>query len=939
MVYPTPWDAARVREVLTTESRQKARDLFLHTHQPFHQIRVDFCKERDLAEHFVDEEQVYQLIAAGDLRADNRLFFVIGEAGAGKSELCQWLEYRAEPAQRLAIHIPRSLTSAAHVAALLRRALELSGAPVLQRTPISTQARHVALSATILLYEQSEPALTPAAQWAELLDSAPLHAAIAEHLTAALHGDTSHMLLPDAAILSAPSSLDRPTLTTGWPALRRLVAQALEQTLWLGDLRATLRQIADAAVARGIRPLLLLEDVTAFRILGDQLLDYLLDLTSGHFDAVIGATTGFERTQLATATLAGDLTHIHHRLRARFVLTDDHGRTYGLDDAVIALTRGYLAAIRNGHALPAAIQSHCALFGDDLYPFTETALRRAFAALHEEGNPRQTPRLFLEHVLGAALLASEPPPTVLDRSAYLATPPTLFRNDVVDDPRLRSLLRWYGHVAADAVTLDRRIAEVWGIAVPSDLLDGDTIRVPRTYVTSTPEAPSAETQQWQQELRELQQWLETGGLYPSRETLKRGVERILFTLGDPRALGSPDSLSVSRAEVIYARGEERIPIALARSSGDQPVTHASPKVVIQGDPEERGVLEELAYLALSGAEPAQVCPNLALTLDWAERHFNAYQHTIRTLVRESLGGLRIEHLILVSWQMLAGLRGEALDSLPDLRHDPEAVALYAQRTPWDSASQWNCYAAGAELMQRRETFRRLYIGSFTLRDTLLDRARLEVAREGFDATAALHVLADLPLPSLRALPFRVRPTGERLYDLLVPLQRYANALVRLDSAAGLQRDQERLQAYRRQLTVQRGDDPGELRERLALLRWRCGTVGVVWQAAWETALETLATTTPTALDELAAQLDAALAFTAAAPVGDCWTYQQVRHKLRPITAHPYWAALATVERIGNELRRTARSRYRASSKYLSSTTAYHQLLKTVRSIRAALRED
>lgn len=190
MPYPTPWNAARVRQVLTTESRQKARDLFLRTHRPFRQIRVDLCKESDLAGRFISEEQVYAMITAGALDADNRLFFVVGEAGAGKSELCQWLEYRADPACRLAIHIPRSMTSAAHVAALLRRALGLAGAPLLRRTPVATQARHVALSAAVLLYEQGDPSLMPTSEWEELLDSTGTRAAITEHLTAALHGDS-----------------------------------------------------------------------------------------------------------------------------------------------------------------------------------------------------------------------------------------------------------------------------------------------------------------------------------------------------------------------------------------------------------------------------------------------------------------------------------------------------------------------------------------------------------------------------------------------------------------------------------------------------------------------------------------------------------------------------------------------------------------------------
>lgn len=936
MPHAAPWNHALVRQVLTTESRQKARELFMRTHRPFRQIRVDFCKERDLAGRFVGEEDVYDLIADGPLDADNRLFLVVGEAGSGKSELCQWLEYRAEPARRLAIHVPRSMTSAAHVAALLRRALGLAGAPVLRRTPVGTQARHVALSATVLLYEQGDPALTPVTAWEALLDSPAMRTAITEHLTAAGRSDTRHELLAGPESFDAPAPLDAAALAVGWPALRRLVAQALEQILWLGDLRETLRQISEAAITGGVRPLLLLEDVTAFRVLGDRLLDYLLDLTSGRFDAVIGATTGFERTQLAAATLAGDLTHVHHRLRARLALTDDQGRAYGLDEDVVELARGYLQAIRSLHVETPELAAHDTTFGDCLYPFTETVLRRAFAALQEEGSPRQTPRLFLEHVLSAALLSGGTLPAALDRSAFLATPPALFRPDEAPEPALRDLLRWYGQVNDDAVTLDPRIAEAWGVDVPSNLIRDNQVRVARAYVAPAQGAPAPASPDWQQELRELQRWLDRGGLYPSRETLKRGVERVLFTLGDPRSLASPDSLSVSRAELIYARGDERIPITLARGSGDQPVTRASPKVLVHGLPEEHGLLEELAYLALSGAEIAQVCQNVALTLEWAGRHFAAYQADVRRLLSEQLGGLSVESLVLAAWHMLAGLRGESLNGPPDLRPD-DTAAYYAELTPWVAGQHWACHNAGLEVAARRETFRRLYIGAFTLRDTLLDRARLDGARANFAIERAVTALADLPLASLRTLPFRVRPTGERLYELIAPLQRYAEALRRLDIAVCLRRDADDLATRARHLATQTGDDLGDLRRQLGALRWRCGEVGVVWRAGWDSALEILGSLTPEALGSLQMQVEAAMKVASQVKEDDIWGYQSLRHAMRPALAHPYWSALEAASAIQADLRRAAGARYRGPGKVLAGTAEYRALLKTARAVQEELK--
>ncbi len=422
MTYPKLWSATRVREVLTTESRQKARELFLRTHRPFRRIRLDFCKEEGTPGQFINEEELRAIIQGGPLSADNRLFLIVGEAGSGKSELCQWLEYTIDERRSLAVHIPRSMTSAAHVAALLRA--RLGDMPMLKplgHAPLGAQVDHVALSAVVLLYEHGGVSLAPADRWVEVLTSPALRSAIADHLAAAAGGSWGHELLAHddeivALMAKAHLSLDPAQLPAVAYGLRRLLARAIEQTLWLGDLRALLGELSGLALAKGRRPLLLLEDVTAFQLLGDRLLDHLLDLTSGHFDAVIGVTTGYERTRLAAATIAGDLTHIHHRLRARCALTDDDGRAYGLEEDIVELARAYLRAVKGDNAPPEP-------FGDGLYPFTETAIRRALACLHEEGGPRQTPRLFLEHVLGAALLADDLPPAVLDRSAHLLRPP------------------------------------------------------------------------------------------------------------------------------------------------------------------------------------------------------------------------------------------------------------------------------------------------------------------------------------------------------------------------------------------------------------------------------------------------------------------------------------------------------------------------------------
>ena len=77
---------------------------------------------------------------------------------------------------------------------------------------------------------------------------------------------------------------------------------------------------------------------------------------------------------------------------------------------------------------------------------------------------------------------------------------------------------------------------------------------------------------------------------------------MIFTLGDPRALGNPDCASLSRSEIYYTRGDDRLPISLADDSGDVVAGDSLIKIEVSRHAEERGILEELVYLELSGSE-------------------------------------------------------------------------------------------------------------------------------------------------------------------------------------------------------------------------------------------------------------------------------------------------------------------------------------------------
>ena len=482
------------------------------------------------------------------------------------------------------------------------------------------------------------------------------------------------------------------------------------------------------------------------------------------------------------------------------------------------------------------------------------------------------------------------------------------------------------------MTLDGRVAENLGISVPPHLLSDGCVRVERAYVPQPPDQIPVSAD-WQLELRELQEWLSGGGVYPNRETLKRGIERALLSLGDPRSLGSPHSLSLSKAEIVYARGDERLPIVLGKDSGDQPSTEAYIKVHVQGSSEERGILEELAYLELSGTSLSQVCQNVALTLDWAQQHWDAYHAEVRALLTRRLG-ISPEELIWTAWRLVCALEGHLWDQTPPTKSRGDNAPTYEQITPWSPQYHAACYTAGDALLRWHETIRRLFIGTFTLRDTLLDQERMLLMVAADQGDTSIRRLAHIPLKTLQTLPFKIRPTGQSLYSLLAPLQRYALGLTQLDIGIALQHDLEDLRRREMHLARQTPLDVGLLQEQLTELRGRCGEVGVTWREAWDEALEIAAALSSAEVLNLLDRTRALRAQIHERTSGTCdlWDYQALSYALQPVLRHSYWRALTTVQAIQQALLQKARGRYRRDGRTLTGTRSYRTLLQAARAV-------
>jgi hypothetical protein len=370
-------------------------------------------------------------------------------------------------------------------------------------------------------------------------------------------------------------------------------------------------------------------------------------------------------------------------------------------------------------------------------------------------------------------------------------------------------------------------------------------------------------------------------------------------------------------------------------SGDVPGDETYVKVQVTRAPAERAILEELAYYALSGADLAGTSENLALTLAWAQEHWDDYHMRVRSLLATRLNGISAERLIFITWRLVSALAVTPWKAWPftDRRH--AAPPPYITTTPWDAAAHAKCFHAGEALYRWYETARRLFVGAFTYRDTLLDFGRFSSIASDIETDMVLQDLARLSVADLRSLPFKIRPTNVNLNELLVPLLRYAAALVQLDVGRALRADAEDLSGRLRHLEHQVHMDLGLFRVHLASLRSRCGQVGVSWSDSWDEAIDTLRSLTADDLKSLYAQTRDALDDSHGTPEQvpySTWEYQDFRHRVRPIRQHPYWEAVASLQQVRDELERAARERYPGKGRAITATRPYRELLAALRNV-------
>ncbi len=487
---PRDWDDDVVRQYLTPESHQKSREEFERTHIDIDKISAEYLFPHPSNEEFVTQEEFRDAILKSGTEDDNRIFILRGETGSGKSQLCQWLEYQigtrdsGADETHVALHVSRSQTRIEDIVDILTEPID-----------IDIQVGNV---------EDLDPEKVADAMIANLDAYAPtafqeLSSEEIERLIDDRRGTDLRTILErnireyQAAVTSdgeedVPDLLDENDYRelafsafgqarggqTLFPTLLGFFHDELSGKLNVGNFQDKLEQISDAYLEEGLRPVLICEDLTTFSVLKEQLLDHIFQLDSGHYDVVLGWTTGWEKDSLDQALGTSENTYTYMKDRAEGYLstTDETGQAYFLtEDVTVELARKYVSVIREESDTETTVDIPEEAF-DGLYPFNAEFIRHAYEQLVQDGNERRTPRLLLIRIVRECLTSTAPPFESIDGNPYVKQFPTPVPLELPS--AIQNLAKWYGIPTADQnIRVPQPIFEAFDVPVPENTLEKD----------------------------------------------------------------------------------------------------------------------------------------------------------------------------------------------------------------------------------------------------------------------------------------------------------------------------------------------------------------------------------------------------------------------------------------------------------------------------------
>ncbi len=712
------WDPEVVDKFIKPESQQKSPEVFRQTHVPIDKIRAEILRPYDGDSEFVSEDEFRDAVLDSDLKDDNRIFIVKGEVGSGKSHLCQWLEYEINGYgdektndSHVAIHISRSNTKLDEILEILHEPIDKEYDEVGSIGDLNPEDVADFIIQGLLTFHQNRGPLK-GFELEEFLTDYESKTSFRDVLIQNLSGYQRAVeqegkeqpidLLTrddygDICLSVFGTTKYQPEV---YPTLRRAVHDLLTNNLGIENFKGQLEELSDAYVEAGKRPVLICEDLTTFNVLKDDLLDHIFDLSSSHFDIVLGWTSGWERENIDDALSTSDdsLSYMKQRAQGYLSMTDDYGRAYFLEDksASVLLVKKYLEAIKNHSEADGDIPEDGF---DNMYPFNEAFVQHVYQNLVQDGNRQQTPRVLLVHVIADCLTSEIPPFKKVETNAFVESRPSVISLEETEG--CQKLTKWYGKRDPDTdrlwlpeeiftafgvdfntgfveerivyFDLDRIVSganilvvpvggEIAGTDKPTKKEDGESIEStegeenedseeeleedqkesPTEEKDPGNDSPSGESAQIPFEKHaQFQEWIKHGSDYPSSNTLRKGVQIVLTRWHEPTRLANENSTARSTNGIYYARGND-VPVEI--KGPDQPSERS---YTIEHGVDNYGLYSDLLLTGVN--EDFDDDTNLDLLRGWADDRVVEYRRNMRTEIEECLPkSMTVEEFVVLS---------------------------------------------------------------------------------------------------------------------------------------------------------------------------------------------------------------------------------------------------------------------------------------------------
>ncbi|TKX37020.1 hypothetical protein EXE51_08045 [Halorubrum sp. CGM5_25_10-8B] len=804
---PRHWDDDEVDHFITSEAHtaKKTPEQFRETHVDIDRIYADTLTPLGISGDFVTQEDVLNSITASTVGGPdsdndpdpNRIFIVRGEPGSGKSQFCEWTKYQINGygeddegiEDYVALHVSRSQTRMDQIIEVLTEPLDVDrdvrniegSDPYELAEPIVGLLR--GYWSTDLLTDEELRELTE-----ERSDGPDLRDIFAKNIQEYQDALNTRDKNPDFSLLTRKDyreihlSLDfgdklREEKELIFPALKNQAHEYLSKNL-VGDFKEQLQEYSELYQEKGIRPVLICEDLTTFSVLKEQLLDHIFELSSSHYDIVLGWTIGWEQENIDDAMTRSDAaTYMKGRSEGYLTMTDENGEAYFLDDdASVELTRSYLNAIKRHSSADAAPDNVEDAF-DGLYPFNERFVHVAYRQLNDEGSGRKTPRLLLLRVVKHCLKSTLPPYEAMKSNSFVDRPMLDIGSEYQQVHQ--DISRWYGVSKKGGVGVQKGIFEAFDVTPPGKNVEesgeyiifekgqwsglekkinpdlderevksdddaedggeedgdeaqesGETEESKERDETEEEQGSESDLTEEQREKRrkvqEFQDWVTNGEEYPSSDTLHEGAVEALERWHEPTRLGNPNASTRYTGGIYYTSGDE-IPVSI---QGDQQ-RQASIDIELEWGAEHANLYTSMLEYGLFGTFDS-TDTNFDQLRAWADNNVAQFKREMREEIEDALPSeLDIEKtLVLAQFFLINAADGVEEDDLSTelLFRDYDTDCDYENPVGEHFDKNTAFGQAFSGLATKNSDVSDLVEGFFLLKEKVVDYNRLSEAR-------------------------------------------------------------------------------------------------------------------------------------------------------------------------------------------------------------------